>query len=119
MIRHRPISLTGYGGMPSAHSALFSSLVTVAWLYEGVTSFAFTLSVILYLMVVRDAIGVRQHLGTHSSILERLLREHAKDHAHDIPHEKIVTRLGHTPLEAIVGTIFGVVLTLILAWFIQ
>lgn len=86
----------------------------MAGLMEGVSSFAFAVSVILYLTVVRDAVGIRQHLGSHSAILKRLIEEHHKDHAHNIPHEKIVTRLGHTPLQATVGTLCGVVITLCL-----
>ncbi len=108
-----------YGGMPSSHSALFASLMLITALRLGVESFAFAVSVILYLVIVRDAVGIRQHLGRHSSILQRLIAEHHKDHAHNIPHEKIVTRLGHTPLQAAVGSACGLVITVLLFWLIN
>lgn len=113
---HRPTSMNIYGGMPSAHSALFASLAVMAALIEGLNSFGFAVSIILYLTVVRDAVGIRQHLGSHSAMLKHIIEEHQKDHAHTIPHEKIVTRLGHTPAQAAVGTLCGIVITLILYW---
>lgn len=106
-------SLNRYGGMPSSHSALFASLIIVSGLTFGLTSFEFAISVILYLIMVRDAVGIRWHLGNHGAILKQLIKEHVKDND-DIEHDKIVTRLGHTPTEAFVGTIFGIVITALL-----
>jgi acid phosphatase family membrane protein YuiD len=105
--------MNSYGGMPSSHSALFAALVIIAGLHEGWNSFAFAISVVMYLVVVRDAAGIRQHLGRHGQMLKDLLMEHAKDHQHNIPHETIVTRLGHTPLQVVIGTICGVLLALL------
>lgn len=99
--------------MPSAHSALFASLVIMAGLMEGWHSFAFAISFIMYLVIVRDAAGIRQHLGRHGQMLKDMITEHAKDHNHTIPHEQIVTRLGHTPLQVVIGTICGIILTAI------
>jgi acid phosphatase family membrane protein YuiD len=107
-------SMNAYGGMPSSHSALFIALVLVAWREAGPGSVAFAIAVILYLTVVRDAVGIRQHLGSHGAMLKSVIAEHQKDHAHTIPHEKIVTRLGHTPLQAMLGTLCGLVITLLL-----
>lgn len=104
-------SLNSYGGMPSAHSALFAALVTVSYLLYGWDSFQFTVAFILYITIVRDAVGIRWQLGEHGAILKQLIQEHAKDHEH-IEYKKIVTRLGHTPLQATVGTVFGIVLAL-------
>lgn len=108
----RPGSMNSYGGMPSSHSALFAALVVVVGLVEGWQSFPFAISAIMYLVVVRDAAGIRQHLGRHGQLLKDLIMEHAKDHNHQIPHEAIITRLGHTPAQVVVGTICGVVLAL-------
>jgi len=105
-------SMNTYGGMPSSHSALFISLVIIAWNHAGPASVAFAISVILYLTVVRDAVGIRQHLGSHGAMLKAMIEEHQKDHAHTIAHDKIVTRLGHTPLQAAMGTLCGIIITL-------
>ncbi len=110
--------LNYYGGMPSAHSALFSSLITVSYLVYGWHSFEFAISVIMYLVVVRDAVGIRWHLGNHGKILKQLIHEHVKDNE-PIKHEKIVTRLGHTPLEATVGTICGILIALSVYGFLN
>lgn len=108
---HHPFSMNSYGGMPSTHSALFASLVTVAWYLAGLGSFEFAASVILYLIVVRDAVGIRMQLGNHGAMLKQLIQEHQKDHHHSIPHEKIITRLGHTTLQAVIGTICGIIIS--------
>ncbi len=105
--------MNSYGGMPSSHSALFAALVTVVGLREGWGSFALAISLVMYLVVVRDAAGIRQHLGRHGQMLKDLLTEHAKDHHHTIPHDTIVTRLGHTPLQVVIGTICGIALALL------
>lgn len=117
--QHHPGSMNSYGGMPSSHSALFAALVMVAGLHAGWGSFELAVSVILYLVVVRDAAGIRQHLGRHGKMLKDLLTEHAKDHHHTIPHETIITRLGHTPLQVVVGTVFGIVLGLGQYWLLN
>lgn len=109
---------TSYGGMPSSHSALFISLVTMAYLDFGWQSFEFAVSVILYLTVVRDAVGIRWHLGEHGKILKQIIAEEYKDHQVQIKHDHIVTRLGHTPLQAFIGTLCGIALTLLLKIFV-
>ena len=72
----------------------------------------------MYLVVVRDAVGIRQHLGQHGAILKQLIQEHDHDHAQadhsTIQHGQIVTRLGHTPLQATVGTLCGIIITAVL-----
>lgn len=106
-------SLNSYGGMPSAHSALFAALVTVSYLLYGWDSFQFTVAFILYVTIVRDAVGIRWHLGEHGAILKQLIQEHTKDHEH-IAHKKIVTRLGHTPLQATIGTCIGISIAMVM-----
>lgn len=108
--------MNAYGGMPSSHSALFISLVIIAWRHAGPGSVVFAMSVILYLTVVRDAVGIRQHLGSHGAMLKAMIEEHQKDHAHTIEHDKIVTRLGHTPWQATLGTLSGILITIVLEW---
>lgn len=115
-VKGKKTSMNAYGGMPSSHSALFISLVIIAWRHAGPSSVEFAISVILYLTVVRDAVGIRQHLGSHGAMLKTMIEEHQKDHAHTIPHDKIITRLGHTPWQAAMGTLCGIVITVLLEW---
>lgn len=117
LIKKRNVSfklgyLNSYGGMPSAHSALFSALIVTALYLYTWHSFEFAVSLIMYLVVVRDAVGIRWHLGEHAKILKQLIQEHVKDHEY-IKHDTIVTRLGHRPIEALVGTLCGIVISVL------
>ncbi|MFH1170939.1 MAG: divergent PAP2 family protein [bacterium] len=105
-------SLTFYGGMPSAHTAFASSLITVVGLKEGVQSPSFALATIFGIIIVRDAIGFRRYIGSHSRALNIIVQ--------DLP-KKTQSRfrgfreqLGHTPLEAFVGAIIGIALSSVL-----
>ncbi|MAG61110.1 hypothetical protein CL619_04955 [archaeon] len=94
------------GGMPSSHSALVMTLVTSIYLLEGFTS-AFFIAVILAFIVIRDATGVRYSAGLQGQFLTKLLKKHKiKKQA---PH----FALGHTPMQAFVGSCVGIVATII------
>ena len=70
-----PERLVGSGGMPSSHSSTVCSLATAAALRYGVGSFEFSISFILAMIVMYDAIGVRQETGKQARVLNRLLFE--------------------------------------------
>ena len=52
--------LVGSGGMPSSHSATVCALVTATCYEYGAGSFEFAISLILAIIVMYDAMGVRQ-----------------------------------------------------------
>ncbi|MBI5467134.1 MAG: divergent PAP2 family protein [Candidatus Kerfeldbacteria bacterium] len=106
-------TLQEYGGMPSAHTAFVVSLTTVVGLHDGWQSTSFAISTIFSLLIVRDAIGFRQFLGQHGRILNVLIRELPQRQEREVPIQ-LVERLGHTPLQAIVGGIIGLVVGLLL-----
>ena len=58
-------NLISYGGMPSAHSALVTSLSTIIALTEGIDNTAFAVSFFLAIIVITDAIGFRGYLTEH------------------------------------------------------
>ena len=97
---------TKTGGMPSSHSALVVSLVTSIYLLEGFSS-TFTIALVLALIVMRDAFGVRRTVGEETEIIKKLLRKN-----------RIKTKLhsseGHTPYQVTVGAIIGLLITLII-----
>lgn len=95
--------LVGAGGMPSAHSAMVAALATAFAIRDGVGSASFAISTVLALIVIYDAVGVRQTVGLQSRFLNRLQRR-APSGSED-PFPEFV---GHTPLEAVAGALWGV-----------
>lgn len=102
-----------YGGMPSAHTALFVSLATIILINYGWQSPLFAFALIICLVMVRDALGIRHHLGNHGLILKQLIQDLYERKHTKIKHDKIVTVLGHTPPQVIAGAILGFSLTII------
>lgn len=98
-------SLDSYGGMPSAHTAMVISLMTVIGLSDGVASAHFAIASIFALIVIRDAIGIRRYLGWHSKALNQLVKDLPKSEQGQFVHFR--EKMGHTPLEAFVGAIIG------------
>ena len=64
-IRNRRIALDliGYGGMPSNHSAIVSSMATLIAIREGLSTPAFGVALTLAFIVMMDAVSLRQALG--------------------------------------------------------
>ncbi len=91
------------GGLPSSHSSIMSSLTTTIFVVEGAESSVFALSLILTLIVLYDAIGVRRAAGINSQAIMAI-----KDSKQRLPADfKVV--LGHKPSEMINGVLLGVV----------
>ncbi len=110
--RHKTLTwhdLIVTGGMPSSHSAFVVALASIIYLQEGTTS-AFAISLVLALIVIRDAFGVRRSVGMEGKAIEKLFRMH-----------KIRSRfhysLGHTPVQVGVGALVGLVIALLVYYF--
>ncbi len=109
--------LVSAGGMPSSHSALVSALATSTGLWEGFSSTAFALSLILALIVMYDAAGVRRAASIQAQILNQILEELFQ--GHPISEKRLWELLGHTPFEVLAGALMGVgtsVLLYLLHW---
>ncbi|RIK29072.1 MAG: acid phosphatase [Chloroflexi bacterium] len=100
------------GGMPSSHSAMVSSLATVLGFEEGLGSPLFAVAIIVALIVMYDARGVRQESGKQARILNRLVRELFS--GQPISEEELKELLGHTAAEVAIGAIVGTSYALIL-----
>ena len=64
--------LVGYGGMPSNHSAIVSSMCTLIALQEGIDHPAFGVAVTLAFIVVMDAASLRKNIGLQAEQINRL-----------------------------------------------
>jgi uncharacterized protein len=103
------------GGMPSSHSALVTACAHAAGLYLGFESPIFALAAVIAMVVIYDATGIRRQAGKHAEIINAMIKDLAT--GHHLQGEKLREVLGHTPLEAIGGTLFGMAVAQIL-WMV-
>jgi acid phosphatase family membrane protein YuiD len=103
--------LVDTGGLPSAHSALVVGLTTGIGLNEGWHTTNFAISLVFALIVMYDAIGIRQEAGKHADLLNELLRIAVIRDVYQ-QREELKELLGHTPLEVIAGALIGVMMAL-------
>src|SRR5574344_1099590 len=94
------------GGMPSSHSALVTSLCTSIAFRDGICSDLFILSLSFFLVVIRDAFGVRRSSGLQSKKINLLGKELEEKKIIDT-YKPIKEVNGHSPIEVIFGCIFG------------
>lgn len=102
-----------HGRMPSAHTALVTSLATVAYYYEGLHSMAFAISITVAFIVIDDAVRFRFYLGQQAKTLNRLIKEVLPPEK-AAEYKRLHETLGHYPKEALAGAIYGVGISLLL-----
>jgi len=93
------------GGMPSSHSAMVSATSLSIGLVIGFDTAVFAVSAIFALIVVYDATGVRRESGKQAVLINSIIEEFSKGKIP--PQDKLKEVLGHTPGEAILGTLLG------------
>ena len=102
--------LVGSGGMPSCHSATVCALTTATGMNCGVSSAEFAISVMLSIIVMYDAMGVRRETGIQAKILNEMLEVFTKMGKEMSAEEKLKEFIGHTPLQVLVGAILGIII---------
>ena len=103
--------LVGDGGMPSGHSATVTALAVTAGLEYGCDSPIFAVCVVLAIIVMHDAMGVRMEAGKHAKAINELLEMLSSETE---PEVKLKEFLGHTPLQVCCGAVLGLVMACIL-----
>lgn len=106
-------NLMVYSGMPSGHSAMVVALATILLLTEGLDSPLFAVSVVLAIIVIRDALGIRRYLGQHGAVLNELVKDLKDDSLLDDNYPRLLERIGHTPAQVIAGSLLGFFVSLI------
>ena len=106
------------GGMPSSHAAVVCALAASSVIRNGwgapVTAVCFALAVI----VMIDASGVRYETGKQAKILNKIIVElFSPENTPEIFNTKLKELVGHTPVQVVVGAIFGVFAAIVLAIF--
>ena len=96
--------LTGDGGMPSGHSATVTALAVTSGLEYSCASPAFAVCVVLAILVMHDAMGVRREAGRHAKAINELLETLSSQQEPDV---KLKEFLGHTPMQVCCGAVLG------------
>lgn len=93
--------LIGYGGLPSNHSAIVSSMAALIAFKQGMDQPAFGVAITLAFVVMLDANSLRRQVGKHAVAINRL--------ADGVPgHEPLRERMGHTRVEIAAGILVGI-----------
>ena len=104
--------LCGTGGMPSSHSATVSALATASGWQYGLASFQFAVSVLLAIIVMSDAAGVRLETGKQARIINKILPEIFSGKGNMEANLKEL--IGHTPFQVFVGAVLGILVAVVL-----
>jgi len=88
--------LIGYGGLPSNHSAIVSSMAAAIAFHEGVDHPAFGVALTLAFIVMLDASSLRRQVGKQAAAVNALAKT-----------TLLRERMGHTPIEIVAGIIVG------------
>ena len=102
--------LFGDGGMPSGHSATVTSLAVICGWECGFGSPLFAISVVLAIIVMHDASGVRLETGKQNYTIKQIadvINAMFADPDQEVRTEKLKEFVGHTPLQVIFGSLLG------------
>ena len=106
--------MVGGGGMPSSHSATVCGLATSAGLKYGGGSFEFAIAVMLAIIVMYDAMGVRRETGKQGRVLNEMLEVLTNMGKPISAEEKLKEFVGHTPLQVLMGAILVIIIALLI-----
>lgn len=109
---HEAKQLIGYGGFPSTHTTVLSSVVFFAGWQFGWQSPVFTLGLGALVILIIDAHGLRRKVGEQAAVLNRLQRKVDPEHV-----VLLRERMGHSWLEIGGGLALGAFLSWLACFF--
>lgn len=94
--------MIGYGGFPSTHTTILSSVVFLTGLQEGFGTPVFSLGLGALLILVIDAHGLRRKVGQHAQVINKL-------------QDDVVLReqIGHSWCQILGGLFLGIFLAVV------
>jgi len=102
------------GGMPSSHTAVVTCMTASIAFSEGLGSNLFAASLVIALVVMRDALGVRRAVGLQAKAFNNLAKQSSEKMGIEFNPVKEIQ--GHAPLEVIVGALLGILISAAFAW---
>ena len=108
--KFRADRIFGDGGMPSGHSATVTCLAILIGWTAGFASAPFAISMILAIIVMNDARGVRQETGKQANTIKELadaVNSLFVEKDKKIRTEKLKLLVGHTRLQVWMGALLG------------
>lgn len=106
-IKQFAFRLIGYGGMPSNHSAIVSSITSLIFLDKGINDPAFGVALALSFIVLLDAKSLRGEIGLHAKAINKINK---------FSKGKTILRerIGHSFIEIASGCFVGVLVAYII-----
>lgn len=97
----------GTGGMPSSHTSFSTSLTMMLGLNVGFDSPLFAIALVFTFIVSYDAMGLRMESGKQAEAINKIVNDtlNKKDRK---KYKKLKEKLGHKPLEVLMGILFGI-----------
>lgn len=109
-IRKKSLYLHGFfesGGLPSGHSAIVASLTAMVYFRESFSTL-FYVCLFFSLIIMYDAVGVRQETGKQAKVLLSIVK---RLKIKNVPSLKVF--VGHNLLEVLLGAVVGVLVAVI------
>ena len=102
--RSGAFNLIGLGGFPSTHTSIISSAFFSCFIVNNLTSVVHSLSIAITLIVIIDALDLRNRLGAIAIRVNKLSQ------AEDCTNDKVLReRNGHSIFEIIGGLVVGLI----------
>lgn len=101
--------MIGSGGMPSSHSATVCALATATGIQYGSEGFPFAIAVIMAIIVMHDASGVRRETGIQARVLNEMITLFREMGTKMSVEDKLKEFVGHTPLQVWIGALLGII----------
>ena len=106
-VRRLAFDLIGYGGLPSNHSAIVSSIAALIAFREGIDTAAFGVAIALAFIVILDASSLRRQVGKQASAVNLLNQKVGL-----IGAQSLRERIGHSKVEIFAGCVLGFLVAL-------
>lgn len=102
-------------GMPSSHTAVITATTWVIGCQQGWDSAVFAIALVITIIVLYDAAGVRRAAGEQAQVLNDIIDELAS--GHPLKEKQLKELLGHTPSQVFGGLICGVAIGQLVYWW--